>query len=57
MGQVKGKTGTVRSIVLTPEQEARKDLLVEESGLNFNALMRLLIERITPEDIRALQAR
>lgn len=55
--QAKGKTGKVRSIVLTPEQEDRKDRLVAATGLNFNSLMRVFIEKATPDDVRQLQNR
>lgn len=57
MGNVKGKTGTVRSVNLTPDQESRKDRLLAETGLNLNQLVRLCVEKLTPEDVRSLQAR
>lgn len=57
MGQTKGKTGTVRSVVFTPSQEARKDKLLAETGLNLNQLLRLAVEKLTPDDVRQLQER
>ena len=57
MGQTKGKTGTVRSVVFTPEQEARKDRLLEATGLNLNQFVRLCVEKLSPDDIRQLQTR
>lgn len=53
----KGKTGKVRSVVFTPAHEARKDALLEATGLNLNQLIRLCIETLTPEDVRQLQQR
>lgn len=52
-----GKTGKVRSVVLTPSQEERKDLLLAASGLNLNQFVRLCIDKLTPDDIKLLQQR
>lgn len=57
MGQTKGKTGKVRSVVLTPAQEERKDRLLAATGLNLNQFVRLCIEHLTPDDVRQLQNR
>lgn len=57
MAQQKGKTGTVRSVVFRPDQEARKDRLLAETGLNLNQLLRLCIDKLTPTDIEELQRR
>jgi hypothetical protein len=57
VGTTKGKTGTVRSVVFRPEQEARKDKLLAETGLNWNQFARLCVEALTPDDVRQLQQR
>jgi hypothetical protein len=57
MGQVKGKTGTVRSVVFTPAQEERKAKLLAATGLNWNQFARLCVEKLSPEDVRELQQR
>lgn len=52
-----GKTGKVRSVVLTPTQEQQKDALLAATGLNFNEFVRTCIEHLTPDDVRRLQQR
>lgn len=57
MAQQTGKTGKVRSVVLTPAHEERKERLLAATGLNFNEFVRLCIERLTPDDVRQLKQR
>lgn len=56
-GERKMKTGVTRSLLFTPEQDERLNRLCETSGLNRNALVRLIAEKATPRDIRELQDR
>lgn len=46
-----------KSVNLTPEQMERAEKLVELTGLNFNRLMRLFIEKAQPDDIEELLSR
>lgn len=51
------RNGKTRSILLTPDQDARMDRLIGDTGLNRNKLVRLMAEKMTPEDVKELNGR
>ena len=51
------KNGIHRTVLLTPAQDARLNRLLEATGLNRNAFVRLCVEKLTPTDVDELQRR
>lgn len=50
-------TGIHRNLVLRPHQDERLNQLIEKLGTNRNALIRLLAETLTADDVKALEKR
>jgi hypothetical protein len=51
------KTAKYRTFNLTPEHQERFQRLIDQTGINGNALFRLFVDTITPVDVEALRKR
>ena len=51
------KNGIHRTVLLTPAQDARLNRLLEATGLNRNAFVRLCVAVLTPDDVEELRKR
>ena len=45
------RTGRVRTVLLTPDQDARLNMLCSETGINRNQIVRMVAEKLTVTDV------